>query len=187
VRITGGKYLNRKIICPREDIRPAMDRMRESLFATLGDISELAFLDLFSGSGVVGIEAASRGAEPVVLVEKDSKKKKIIRRNMSFVESAIVLHTTSVEMYIKRCKDLFDIIYIDPPFSYHRKKGLLEAIAERSLPEEGFKGSFGGILAAGGRVIIHHPAEEYLLEKIKALTLYDRRKYGRSILSFYYV
>ena len=70
MRVTGGRYRGRTVKCPKGVIRPAMDRMRESLFNILGNISGESFLDLFSGSGVVGIEAASRGAEPVVLVEK---------------------------------------------------------------------------------------------------------------------
>ena len=71
MRVTGGRYRGRTIKCPKGVIRPAMDRMRESLFNILGNISGESFLDLFSGSGAVGIDAASRGAEPVLLVEKD--------------------------------------------------------------------------------------------------------------------
>ena len=86
MRITGGKYVRGKIVCPPGVIRPAMDRMRESLFAILGDLSGLSFLDLFSGSGVVAIEAASRGAEPIVLVEMDRGKKATIEKNLSIIE-----------------------------------------------------------------------------------------------------
>ncbi len=73
MRVTGGMYRGRRIDCPPGDIRPAMDRMRVSLFAVLGDLSGTSFLDLFSGSGVIGVEAASRGAAPVVLVERDAR------------------------------------------------------------------------------------------------------------------
>ena len=86
MRITGGLYKGRKIICPPGVIRPAMDRMRESLFAILGNLDDMSFLDLYSGSGIVGIEAASRGADPVFLVEKDVKKRKTIIQNISFVK-----------------------------------------------------------------------------------------------------
>ena len=61
-------------MCPPGIIRPAMDRMRESMFAVLGPLERESFLDLFSGSGLVGLEAWSRGARPVVLVEKDRGK-----------------------------------------------------------------------------------------------------------------
>ena len=86
MRITGGKYCRRNVVCPPGVIRPAMDRMRESLFSILGDLSGLSFLDLFSGSGCVAIEAASRGAEPIHLVEMDRGKRETIEKNLSFVE-----------------------------------------------------------------------------------------------------
>ena len=73
MRITGGAYCGRIIELPESsmEIRPAMDRMRESVFAILGDLTGLSFLDLFSGSGIIALEAASRGAHPVVCVERD--------------------------------------------------------------------------------------------------------------------
>jgi len=66
MRVTGGKYCGRTIEVFHGDleIRPAMDRMRESVFAVLGDLTGLSFLDLFSGSGIIGLEAASRGPSP---------------------------------------------------------------------------------------------------------------------------
>ena len=86
MRITGGIYRGRRIDCPPGVIRPAMDCMRESLFSILGDLSGESFLDLFSGSGCVGIEAASRGAATVHLVEKDKLKLATIKANISFVK-----------------------------------------------------------------------------------------------------
>ena len=102
MRITGGKYCGRIVTCPPGVIRPAMDRMRESLFSILGNIEDYSFLDLFTGSGCVGIEAASRGAEPVHLVEKDRGKKKVITENISFVESPIMLFMADVNRFIDR-------------------------------------------------------------------------------------
>ena len=85
MRITGGRYSGRRITCPPGVIRPAMDRMRESVFAILGPLDGVSFLDLFSGSGVVGIEAASRGASRVVLVERDRKKRSAMEENARIV------------------------------------------------------------------------------------------------------
>ncbi len=87
MRVTGGKYLSRQVKCPKGVIRPAMDRMRESIFSILGNIDDKSFLDLFSGSGIIGIEAASRGASPVYFVEKDKIKKKVIHDNTDIVET----------------------------------------------------------------------------------------------------
>ena len=176
MRITGGIYKGRKIICPRGVIRPAMDRMRESLFAILGDLSGVRFLDLFSGSGVVGIEAASRGAEPVVLVEKDYIKSGVLKENTAFVESEIKIFMMPVERFIKRRREeelSFDIIYLDPPFIFKNKAEIISGVVD------------GNLLNPGGRLIIHLPAEESLPDVIGSISLQDKRKYGRSILMFY--
>lgn len=173
MRITGGNYRGRTITCPKGIIRPAMDRMRESLFSILGDISDESFLDLFSGSGCVGIEAASRGAGPIVLVEKDHKKKPVILRNMSFVEEDISLKMMSAEKYMSICGRSFDLVYMDPPFPMGGKIKLIQ------------KASDTGVLSNEGRLIIHHPSEEKWPDKIGNYTIYDRRTYGRSILLFF--
>ena len=84
MRITGGKYCGRKVIIPTGEleIRPAMDRMRDSLFAILGPLDGASFCDLFSGSGCVGLEAASRGASVVHLVEMDRAKREVMEKNI---------------------------------------------------------------------------------------------------------
>ena len=74
MRITGGTLCGRIIKCPDGIIRPAMDRMRESLFSILGDLTGKSFLDMFAGSGILSLEAASRGATKIDLVEKDKLK-----------------------------------------------------------------------------------------------------------------
>jgi 16S rRNA (guanine966-N2)-methyltransferase len=173
MRITGGYYKGRKIICPKGIIRPAMDRMRESLFAIIGDISGCSFLDLFSGSGVVGIEAASRGAEPVILVEKDRKKITALKRNISFLHTEIRILITPVEQFLKRCKDVYDYMYVDPPFMYKYKDEILAEITSRSMLNE------------SGLLIIHCSKEETLPEIINTFKAADKRSYGGSFLYFY--
>lgn len=184
MRITGGLYKGRKLICPSGVIRPAMDRMRESMFAILGDIRGYSFLDLYCGSGSVGIEAASRGSEPVVFVEKDRGKRSILERNASFIEENTEFHFLPVEHFLRRVKLQFDLIFLDPPFRQRGKIEVLELIAARA------------ILAQAGTLIIHVPKEE---EKAfpavigsgddaaqgGRLRLTDRRLYGGSLLLFY--
>lgn len=150
-----------------------MDRMRESMFNILGDIGGCSFLDLFSGSGVVGIEAASRGCEPVYLVEKDRNKRTTIQKNISFVESEVTILTMSVERFIHQCRRRFSIIFVDPPFAYHEKEKLLEQIVSRSIPE------------TNGLILIHYPREEKLPESIRTVHRIDRRTFGRSVLDFF--
>ncbi len=176
MRITGGQYLRRNIICPPGVIRPAMDRMRESLFAILGDLTGYSFLDLFSGSGCVAIEAASRGAEPVDLVEMDRGKKATIEKNLSFVKEKHHLYMMDVNRYIATCISSYSIIYADPPFNMEGKIELANKIAKSSILKE------------GGLFIIHYPGEEDKLWPeggIEGLNLIDERKYGRSHLKFF--
>jgi 16S rRNA (guanine966-N2)-methyltransferase len=184
LRITGGQYKGRKLICPPGVIRPAMDRMRESLFAILGDIRGSSFLDLYCGSGSVGIEAASRGAEPVVFVEKDRGKRSILERNASFVEERTEFHFLPVEHFLRRVKLRFDLIFLDPPFRQRGKIEVLELIAARA------------ILAQAGTLLIHVPKEEEETfpsvvgtsddsARGGRLRLADRRLYGGSLLLFY--
>jgi 16S rRNA (guanine966-N2)-methyltransferase len=80
MRITGGEYRGRIVKCPPGVIRPAMDRMRESLFSILGNLEGKSFLDIFSGSGVVGLEAASRGLSPCMWWKKTIKNGKCFLR-----------------------------------------------------------------------------------------------------------
>ncbi len=175
MRITGGKYLRRNVVCPPGVIRPAMDRMRESLFAILGDLTGCSFLDLFSGSGCVAIEAASRGANPIHLVEMDRGKKAVIEKNLSFVEEDKKLFVMDAYRYILSTLTKYDIVYADPPFNMEEKVKLLETVAK------------AGIIKERGLFIIHYPLEERSLwpESVDGFTLIDERKYGRSVLRFY--
>lgn len=175
MRITGGRYLRRNIICPPGVIRPAMDRMRESLFSILGDLTGCSFLDLFSGSGCVAIEAASRGASPIHLVEMDRGKKATIEKNLSFVEEDKKLFVMDAFRYILSTFEKYDIVYADPPFNMENKVKLLESAAG------------AGIIKERGLFIIHYPVEEEKLwpERVNGFTLSDKRKYGRSMLRFY--
>jgi 16S rRNA (guanine966-N2)-methyltransferase len=173
MRITGGLYKGRTVKCPKGVIRPAMDRMRESLFSILGNLNGYSFLDLFSGSGIVAIEAASRGASHIEAVEMDRGKKKTIIENLSIAEKPPKLWVMSAQQFIKRCPGKFDIIYLDPPFPLGEKQKLLELIDHRKLCEE------------EGKCIIHHPGEEKWPDRIGDLVFSDLRKYGRSFLRFY--
>lgn len=177
MRITGGKLKGRVIKCPDGIIRPAMDRMRESVFAILGDLDGKSWLDLFSGSGTIAIEAVSRGATEVQLCEKDKIKVKQVLENVSITEKELDVkigcHFMAVELFLKRCKDTFDYIFLDPPFPYKYRLDLLKIIEKRKLIKD------------GGMVMIHYPEEDKLPEKIGELELKDKRIYGRSIVNFY--
>jgi len=174
VRITGGRYRGRTIVCPPGEIRPSMDRMRQSLFSILGDLEGASFLDLFAGSGILGVEAASRGAAPVLLVEKDPRKKASILKNISFVETSIDLVIAPVERFLRTNHRAWDLIFLDPPFAREGKEAILD---EAGGPPH---------LAPEGLVILHlHSAEKFSVDDRPGLELADRRAYGQSLLLFF--
>lgn len=171
MRVTGGLYRGRQVQCPPGDIRPSMDRMRQSLFSILGDLSGCSFLDLFSGSGIIAIEAASRGAGPLVLVERDPRKRRTLLKNTSFVEARVEVLTMPVERFLKQDTRAFTYAFLDPPFVFEGKEAVLDATV--------------GHLAPGGVVLMHlHRAEP--LEAVRpGLEEIDRREYGQSLVVFW--
>lgn len=163
----------RRVGMPPGLIRPAMDRMRESVFAVLGDIDGRSFLDLFTGSGLIALEAASRGASPVEAVEMDKKKCGILLKNVSIAPVRINCRFMAVELYIRQARQAFDYIFCDPPFPYRYKRELAASIAASVL------------LAGGGILMMHRPREDSWADGIKGLALDGRRAYGRSIVDFW--
>ena len=175
LRITGGTLKGRRVDVPTGDfeIRPAMDRMRESLFSILGPLDGRSFLDLFSGSGILALEAASRGASPVTCVERDRAKLGLLIRNVSMATERIDCHCVPVERFVLRCERSYSIVFCDPPFPYVHKAELVRSIANRELVE------------AGGLLLIHYPSEDVLPESHGDLSMTDERSYGRSTVRFY--
>ena len=199
MRITGGTLRGRTVICPPGIIRPAMDRMRESFFSILGPLDGLSFLDLFSGSGCIALEAYSRGAWPIRVVEKDGGKFKVILKNLEMAERRIDLSIMPAERFVKAWKETFDLIFLDPPFDYPYKAELLLRVAGSRLVHD------------STRIFMHFPDEDDVPAAIRAIrstenpenpeaplavnvdhegskrspVLYDHRLYGRSVLNFY--
>jgi len=175
VRITGGFLSGRKVSVPSGslDIRPSMDRMRESIFACLGDITGNSFLDIFTGSGIIALEAASRGARQVDAVEQDKLKRKTLLENVSISPVRINCHFIPAELFIKRAKTSFEIIFLDPPFPYKFKWELISKI------------SFSKLVASGTKILIHRPRADYLKTEMNNLEKYDFREYGRSVVDFF--
>jgi 16S rRNA (guanine966-N2)-methyltransferase len=141
LRIVGGKFRSRRLRVPaRPGLRPTPDRVRETLFNWLGqDLSGLACLDLFAGSGALGFEAASRGAARVVLVESDRVALAALEKSRATLGATQVdIVGADAEAYLRRAPELFDVVFLDPPFRTH----LLSRVLDR-LP-----------LKAGARIYI---------------------------------
>ncbi len=172
MRVTGGELRGRVVHMPPGVTRPAMDRMRVSLFSILGSLGEQSFLDLFSGSGLVAIEAWSRGARPVVLVERERIKRSVILRNLTDLSPKPIVRIEPVERFIARNARAFDIVYLDPPFAYPHKRDLLQRLGRsRSIH-------------AGTRIVMHAPRAE-VFSSTAHLIQTDRREYGGSVLTFF--
>lgn len=157
---------------PPGEIRPAMSRMRESLFAAIEPLDGMSFLDLFSGSGLVGLEAYSRGARPVYLVERDRGKRKVLGENIRELTEPPTVRIVPAEAFIKRNRMAFQIIYLDPPFAYEHKSQLIERLARSpSVAEE-----------QRTRIIMHHPSSETLAVP-SDWQIEDLRRYGGSTVT----
>jgi 16S rRNA (guanine(966)-N(2))-methyltransferase RsmD len=173
MRITGGTLRGRLVKVPEGIIRPSMDRMRESVFASLGDLSGVSFLDLFSGSGIIALEAASRGAGYIEAVEMDSFKRKTLLENVQISPIRINCRFMAVELYVKRAKRPFDLIFCDPPFPYKFKWHLIEALSASKL------------MIPGSRLLLHRPREDQSEGIPAKLVKKDSKEYGRSVVDFF--
>jgi 16S rRNA (guanine(966)-N(2))-methyltransferase RsmD len=177
LRISGGSMGGRTIPVPPGVIRPAMDKIRESVFAVLGEqLTGASFLDLFSGSGIIALEAASRGAARIEAVESDPGKRKTLIANVGISPVRINCHFMAVELYIRNSRrnsgEAFDYIFCDPPFPYKYKEALLLSIGSSPLMSE------------TSLLLIHRPKPEQMNWNGKALTLRETRLYGNSDVDF---
>ena len=122
-----------------KDTRPTTDRIKETLFNMMqNDVYGCTFLDLFSGSGAIGIEALSRGAEMAVMVEHNPRAAQCIRENLKIthLEDKATVMNCDVITALKRLEErqlVFDIVYMDPPYAKDYERGALEALAAGSI------------------------------------------------------
>lgn len=133
VRIIGGTWRSRLVRFPAIDaLRPSPDRVRETLFNWLGqDLTGLACLDLFAGSGVLGFEAASRGAARVVMVEQDREAARALRENAARLGAlAVAVVQADVLAYLRHETRRHDVVFMDPPFSDDLLPQVLAAVGD---------------------------------------------------------
>lgn len=178
MRIIGGKARGTKLYSLEgNNTRPTLDRVRESLFNIIqNDIVDSKFLDLFSGSGAIGLEAASRGARDVILCDNSKDAINIIKKNIqkTHLEEKVKLYCLDFKKLLENeIKEKLDIIYIDPPYDTDFNYKALQIIINKDLINEESK------------IIIETDREE-VLRKIEELPLEitDKRKYGRAYLIF---
>ncbi|MGE5445092.1 MAG: 16S rRNA (guanine(966)-N(2))-methyltransferase RsmD [Ignavibacteriales bacterium] len=151
LRVLTGTAKGRKLKVPKgRGVRPTTSRIKKSIFDTLGDISGLNVLDLFAGSGGLGIEALSREAAHVTFIEKNPTVYRVIRGNISlcgFLDRATLIraHYEGALKRLKKGREKFDLIFIDPPYVSYGRKQVGDFIRESA-----------GLLEDGGVVVIEH-------------------------------
>ncbi|MDP3143206.1 MAG: 16S rRNA (guanine(966)-N(2))-methyltransferase RsmD [Candidatus Omnitrophota bacterium] len=194
MKIIGGLYKGRMFKMPK-GIRPTQDVLRKSLFDILREvITDSTFLDLFAGSGAVGLEAFSRGAKGVVLVEKNQVCAKMIKDNAwsikggaktPFLKFKVLAQDVFLSIpFLYHNKESFDIIFLDPPY-YSGEK--LKSVSQTVLLAKKTLQTLGGydILSPNGLIICQHSRREVLPEKIENLILFKQKRDGDTVLSFY--
>lgn len=143
MRVISGSARGKKLLCvENNDIRPTLDRVKESVFNMIAfDIPDSCVLDLFSGSGALGIEALSRGASHCTFVDNSKASLDVTKKNLDathFIESSSLILCDSIE-FINKTDKKFDIIFIDPPYESDLYEKSLSAIRNsRILSDCGF-------------------------------------------------
>ena len=177
-RIIAGIYGGRRLQAPPgEGTRPTTDRVREALFSSLqsefGSLDGLRFLDLFAGSGAIGLEAASRGAAHVDLVENDRRAAQVITTNIAELKCRVALvKAQPVERFIQGTPPTpYDVIVLDPPYAFDHA-ALEELLREISTPVW---------LAEGGVVVVERSRRDAFAWPEPLAALRDK-KYGETVL-----
>ena len=117
MRVVAGEFKGRRLHAPRgARTRPTADRVREALFSMLGEVSGARVLDLYAGSGALGIEALSRGAESATFVERDRQALAALRRNLEAVGANAEVIARDVGRFLARPAGTFDLVFCDPPY-----------------------------------------------------------------------
>ena len=141
MRIVGGKYRHRQIIYPDDanHTRPTKDRVREAIFSALGDISNARVLDLYAGSGAMGIEALSRGASHCVFVDISLNAIKVIKENIKNLkipesEYEVIKNKDINALEIFKSNNYkFDLVVLDPPYEEGQYEEILKGMIDKEL------------------------------------------------------
>jgi 16S rRNA (guanine966-N2)-methyltransferase len=174
--VTGGIFGGRTLRVPAgRGVRPTTDRVREATFARLGALGGARVLDLYAGTGALGIEALSRGAASVVFVERARASLDALRRNLAMLglgESVRIVarDVAAAVADLGRARERFDLVLLDPPYETGEDERTLRAVVAAR------------ILAPGALLVVER-SRRHALPPISGLALQDERRYGDTIVS----
>ncbi len=178
VRVISGSAKGAKLRAPKgHATRPTLDRIKESLFNILGDVQGARVLDLYAGTGALGIEALSRGAKHAVFVERDGRVAAIIRENLAHTKleaSAVVIRGEAPLAYDRLAAfGPFDLVFVDPPYDMGQVAKALIWLDESPL------------LADRARVVVERGAVEEIPPNLKNLKSFREKVYGETVLNLF--
>jgi 16S rRNA (guanine966-N2)-methyltransferase len=174
VRIVAGAYGGRQLAAPRGGrTRPTADRVREALFSMLGPIEDARVLDLFAGSGALGLEALSRGAAEATFVDSSSSAARAVRTNLEALGVGAEVRRGDARAFLRNARAAgrqYDLVFLDPP--YQRAGALAEALAE----------DLAAVLAPRARVVAESDRRSPLE---LPLALQADRRYGDTVIRIF--
>ncbi len=180
MRVIAGKYKGRRLQAPRgRDIRPTSDRLRESIFNIIGAaVAGHNIVDIFAGTGAMGIEALSRGAAHAVFIDKHHQALDVVRTNVNPLETSsrhwdIIRWDAGLNLSCLAALDLsFGVAFIDPPYNKGYADRALENLATSNA------------MVPGGLVVLEHHHLEGISLRDKGMSLQDQRRYGKTLVTF---
>ena len=179
MRIISGSCKGRKLVAPKGwDTRPTSDRVRESVFNIISqEVAGARVLDLFAGTGALGMEALSRNARSALFVDNSQEACAIIKKNISLCrleESSTVLCHDITQQVLPSwaTREKFDLVFLDPPYG----RGLIDTVLG--------SGSFPDILADHALIVAEQSVRENPIQPISTLDIRDQRKYGKTLITF---
>lgn len=170
MRVDSGIFKGRRLLENKfEHIRPTTDKVRQALFTKLQFfLPNKRGLDLFCGTGALGIEALSRGASEVVFVDKDARSASMARENLKNLGVKAKVIRCDAVRFVESCEEKFDLIILDPPY----KSGLYEKIVPKLFP----------LLEEDGIIVCEHDKKDVF--NYSPFVIYDEKRYGNTVLTY---
>ena len=177
MRIIAGDFKGRRLFTPKDSrIRPTTDKVKESIFSMIAAyLDDAVVIDLFSGTGNLGLEAISRGAKRCYFGDKSRESMELTRQNIAHCrqEAHAVTIPGDFESVLRKIPEKADIIFLDPPYKYGLIHDSLELISELSL------------LTEDGIIVAEHGADEPLEDEVSGFTKIKEKTYGKISISIY--